>query len=85
VVAREKHDRKKIYCRKLGHHLTFHYCRTTESAKLCPKIVDCWFDIFDVRAFLEKHCTDAEMKPLFEEPAPKVLTLIDLIEKARRR
>ena len=73
------------HCRKLGHHLTFHYCRTTDGAALCPKILDCWFELFDIRAYLEQHYSKAEIDVLLEPPKPKVATLLELIEKAKRR
>lgn len=80
-----QHDKTQIYCRKLGHHLTFLYCRTTEGSNLCPKILDCWFEVFDVRAFLEQHYTEPEIETVFKAPQPKVASLIELIEKARKR
>ncbi len=79
------HDEREGYCRKLGHHLTFVYCRTLKDGAPCEKILDCWFEKFDVRAFLEAHYTDEEIYPLSKPPVSKAASLIELIEQARKR
>jgi hypothetical protein len=82
----DDHDRRTIRCRRLGHEVTFYYCRTQEGGSVCSLILDCWWEAFDVRAFLQEHLGEEEVERLAERrPRPKVLTLIELIEQARRR
>jgi hypothetical protein len=78
------HDEKEGYCRKLGHHLTFAYCRVCREGAPCDKILDCWFEKFDVRSFLEAHYTDEELYQVVKPQASKAASLIELIEKARK-
>ncbi len=83
-AAIDEHDAERIYCRKLGHHLTFHYCRSTAGDTLCEKILDCWFERFDLEAYLKAHYSREELDRLGKPPEPKMTSLISLIEKARR-
>ena len=81
--AVERHDGREIYCRRLGHPIHFGYCRTTDGGTLCPKIADCWFARFDVVSFLREHHPPAEVEGLAAAPPPKVVTLLELVERAR--
>lgn len=39
-----EHDREETYCRRLGHHLSFAYCRRAEGGQVCPRVLDCWYE-----------------------------------------
>ena len=81
----EEHDERVIRCRRLGHAVTFRYCRTQEGATICGAILDCWWETFDVRSFLEQNLPPEQAEELAGRAAPnKVLTLLELIEKARQ-
>jgi hypothetical protein len=84
-MALTEHDDRTVRCRRLGHMVAFRYCRTQEGRTVCPLILDCWWQVFDVRAFLEKHLP-AEQIARLERPAPrpKVVSLLEMIERARR-
>ena len=80
----EDHDKRQMRCKRLGHIVTFHYCRTQEGATICPAILDCWWESFDVRGFLKEHLDPEQFAKLEErQPPSKVLTLLEMIEKAR--
>lgn len=80
-----EHDGRTIRCRRLGHMVAFRYCRTQEGRTVCPLILDCWWQLFDVRAFLEAHLPGGEMARLERPtPRPKVVSLVQMIERARR-
>ncbi len=81
----KQHDDKQCYCRKLGHHLTFAYCRTTEGDIPCEKISDCWFETFDIVEFMKTHYPEASEKAATAPGKPKMLSLLELIEQARKR
>ena len=82
----EEHDERVRRCPRLGHEVTFRYCRTQEGESICPRILDCWWETFDVRGFLERHLPPEQMRPLLEgERPPKIASLVELIEQARRR
>ncbi|MEJ2724755.1 MAG: hypothetical protein P8175_08940 [Deltaproteobacteria bacterium] len=75
----------KIRCPRLGHQITFSYCRYENKGLPCFKILDCWFSHFLVDDFLRKELEPDEWKRAFESvPKPKMLTLVELIEEAKK-
>ncbi len=67
----------------LGHHLTFAYCRKANDGELCAKILDCWFEQFDVVDYVSRHHPEVLERSF--PPKPKVATLLELIQEAQRR
>jgi hypothetical protein len=74
-------------CPRLGHEITFEYCRRQDGGTVCPRILDCWWETFDVRGYLREHLSEEEFAALSERPPPKekVLSLVELIEQAKKR
>lgn len=85
ALEKEKYDRRRGYCRRLGHDVHFAYCRKTDDGRPCFKIMDCWFEYFDIRAWMTAHYTEEEIQALTKGPGSKVTSLVELIETARRR
>ena len=71
----------------LGHEVPFHYCRTQEGSRLCSRILDCWWQTFDVCGFLQANLPAEEFGKLVSAPPrpPKVSSLAELIAQARER
>lgn len=69
----------------LGHEITFAYCRTPGSDIPCRKIFDCWWETFDITAFIKKYYDKETLQMLTAPPQPKTSSLLDLIEQARQR
>ena len=65
--------------------MTFAYCRLPGRDMPCRKILDCWFETFDVRAFIDEHFTEQEIARILAPRADKVCSLVDLIHQARTR
>ncbi|MBN1496696.1 MAG: hypothetical protein JXA07_08000 [Spirochaetes bacterium] len=80
---KEQFDSKTSYCRSLGHHVPFRYCRTVNNGLPCRKIRDCWYEKIDIDGFIAQFYTESEHKQIFAPPAEKISSLIDLIRKAR--
>jgi len=81
----ESFDGEEIYCRKLGHFLTFNYCRREREGKPCSRIVDCWGERIPLRDFLAANFPARELEDL-DSPRPGRMTaLLELIEKAKKR
>ena len=78
-------DDREGYCRLLGHHLRFSYCRSCQEGLPCSRILDCWFEKFDVRKFVEENFSAEEIEQFLKPPKPKVQTLMTLIQKAQER
>ena len=80
--AVDEFDNREIYCRMLGHQLTFKYCRRTGDGSFCPKILDCWHRKLDIIRYMKAHYSYEQIQTLFRAPSSKMSTLIGLIEKS---
>ena len=79
-------DDVMIRCRRLGNPVPFSYCRFENKGAPCFKIMDCWYDHFMIEDFLRQELTADEWERTFDKPPKqKVLTLIELIEEAKKR
>lgn len=79
------HDTREQRCPRLGHPVTFGYCRQPASAQPCNKIFDCWWEYFEVVAFMSTHYDAPTLAALSAPPQPKTLTLLDLVHQAQQR
>ena len=78
-----KYDHLQGYCRILGHHVPFSYCRAPGDKPFCGKIAVCWGEKMDVAGFLHENYSPEEIAAVMQPPPPKITTLFDLIQKAR--
>jgi hypothetical protein len=76
-------------CRRLGQEVAFGYCRQETNGKPCRWILDCWWERFDVRAFLHAHLSEEAMAQVeragASPPPSKMLSLLDIIQQAKDR
>lgn len=75
-------------CPRLGGPVGFNYCLAAENEQQpCFKIMDCWWEQFDVYHYLEKALPTAQFEALIQAapPKPKATSLVELIEAARER
>lgn len=77
-------------CRRLGQEVAFGYCRQEEAGgQPCRLVLDCWWERFDVRSFLQAHLPPevmARVEHAGTAPAPsKVLSLVEMIQQAKDR
>jgi len=79
-------DENKIRCPRLGHQISFSYCRSENKGLPCFKSLDCWFEHFPVEAYLRRELKPEEWDNVFNRPPkPKMLSLVELIEEAKKR
>lgn len=84
-MALSDNDARSTRCRRLGHAVTFGYCRTQEGDSVCPHVLDCWRETFDVRSFLAEHLPEDELGRMCDSFARgKVVSLIELAQQARQ-
>lgn len=81
------HDARERRCPRLGHPVTFAYCRLHAAEKgPCFKALDCWWEIFDVAAYFKERLSEEDFARLAEaKPKPKICSILELIQQARDR
>lgn len=79
-----QHDRRKRRCPMLGHEVQFAYCRLPGSDTPCRKIFDCWWETFDVEAFIRAFYSEEEIARITAPRTDKVCSIVELIEKAKK-
>ena len=80
-----RYDSLMMYCRMLGHEVPFSYCRIPGQDLFCRKIADCWMGRIDIRTYLAETFTEEEIARASAPPAPKIVSLTELIRKAQER
>jgi hypothetical protein len=84
----EKTNRKlERRCPRLGGPVTFRYCMISGEDRLpCHKIFDCWWETFDIVRYLKDNLPADQFNRLMAaRPRPKIVSLVELIEKAKRQ
>lgn len=83
----EQKDLLQRRCPRLGGPVNFRYCRIGGDEEMpCLKVIDCWWEYFDVLAFFQQALpADRFRRLLRARPAPRVSSLIELIEQAKAR
>ncbi len=75
-----------IRCPKLGHLITFSYCEKEQGTLPCVRALYCWAGHFDVEGYFKERLSEEEWVRAFETPPkPKLVTLLELIEQAKKR
>jgi len=84
---REDMDRLERRCPRLGGPVSFGYCRTSgDDHSVCWKILDCWWESFDVVGYLQDSLSAEQFNKLVHaKPKPKIVSLIELVEQAKKR
>lgn len=74
-------------CPRLGSDISFRYCLLSgEDDGLCFKILDCWWEYFDVADYLRQNMPEtafAELIRTAEQPKNKLGSIIDIIQKVQ--
>ena len=74
-------------CPRLGNPVPFEYCEVCgDDQQPCFKILDCWWEQFDVVQYLKDNLAEDQFNRLMEaRPKPKVTSLLELIDQAKSR
>ena len=80
-------DELERRCPRLGGPVVFGYCRECgHDGKPCFKILDCWWERFDVASVMTAQVGAAGVEELRRaRPQPKITSLLDLIAQAKER
>ena len=73
-------------CPRLGGTVPFRYCMAPGEPTPCYKILDCWWEIFDVTSYLKACLPEEHFDRLFEDRGrPNRLdTILELVEKYKK-
>ncbi|MBP8979685.1 MAG: hypothetical protein KBG09_00365 [Syntrophobacterales bacterium] len=78
------YDDREIRCPKLGHELTFAYCRREGGDLPCARVILCWEVFFPVEDFLREVLSPEDWEAFCRRTPPDKLTsLLDLIARAK--
>ena len=82
--AKQKLERR---CPRLGGPVPFNYCMAVDEDKQpCFKVVDCWWETFDIVRYLQDNLPEEEFTRLMQaRPRPKIASLVEMIDLAKRR
>ena len=82
----EGYNLLEIRCPKLGGEVTFSYCREEGGSLPCTRIITCWYPYFPVDRYLRDTMSEeAWDRFLSHTPKDKIITLVELIEEAKKR
>ncbi len=79
-------DHRQMRCPRLGHEVTFAYCRQEGITRPCPRIIRCWEGFLPVTSFLQEELGVEKWHDFcLQTPPDKMTSLLDLIAKAKAR
>ncbi len=85
-IIDESKDHLERRCPRLGGPVSFRYCRLFAGDNLpCWKVFECWWEYFDVFTFFKENLSEENYNGLLnKKPKPKLLSLVELIEQAKK-
>ncbi len=83
------YEKLKRRCPRLGSEVSFAYCLTGGAdEKPCWKIFDCWWEIFDVTAYLKTRLSPETFEALKARasapPENKLTSIIEIAQQAKK-
>jgi hypothetical protein len=64
----------------------FTYCLRCEFEQPCLKVVDCWWETFDIVQYLKDHLPEDQFERVMNaRPKAKIASLVEVIQQARQR
>jgi hypothetical protein len=81
-MPEDTYDHLERRCPRLGGPVSFNYCRTCGDEKIfCQKIADCWWEYFDVAAWLKENLSEEDLNELLtKKPKPKLTGILEIIK-----
>ncbi|SHL25954.1 hypothetical protein SAMN02745216_04912 [Desulfatibacillum alkenivorans DSM 16219] len=76
-------------CPRLGNPIAFPYCmKCGENNGVCFKILDCWWEVFDVASYLKDALSPEDFQKLAAAqetgPQSKMASLLKVVEKVSK-
>ena len=83
-MLKEKYDSVELYCPKLGHHLSFKYCRSENLGLPCSRLIKCCSDKLPVQNYLNTHYSGEEINQILKRPEPKINSILDIVQRVNQ-
>ena len=76
----------ELRCPRLGGTVPFRYCMAPAEPTACPKILDCWWEVFDVSSYLKERLSEKDFLRVVNnrKPPSRMNTILDLVEKFKK-
>ncbi len=82
--AEDKYDNEEIRCRKLGHNVTFKYCRKESVDEPCEKMIDCWYSRMKIFEYLNgQFGTKFLQEFINRERKGKITSILEIVDRHR--
>ena len=77
----------EIRCPRLGGTVPFRYCMAPAEPAVCYKILDCWWEVFDVTSYLKAHLPEGDFSRLLENRnrPNRMESILELVEKFKSK
>lgn len=73
-------------CPRLGGPVGFGYCMHCEREQACVKVVDCWWETFDIVQYLKDHLPEDQLARVMNaKPQTKISSLVEVMAQAKQR
>jgi len=78
---REQFDGLDTYCRSLGHHVRFGYCRAAGGELPCARVGECWAARIPVDEYLREQFTPQEIERALAPKPGKLETILEIVQR----
>ncbi len=79
------HDKRKRRCPRLGNDVPFSYCRKPGEDIPCSKILDCWWEMFDIQTFMDENYSNDILLKIKKPPQLKTTSLLEMIQQVEKK
>jgi hypothetical protein len=80
----EQYDGEEIRCPRIGGYVNFRFCRSENNFLPCRWVINCWSERMDIENIIKENYSPQELERIFTPPRPKMVSLLELVEKAKR-
>ena len=83
----KKPEELETRCPRLGGTVPFRYCMAPGDPAPCYKILDCWWEVFDVAAYLKARLPEETLDRLFKDRKQpnRLNTILELVDKFKSK
>jgi hypothetical protein len=75
-----------IHCPRLGGTVPFRYCLAPGEPNPCFKILDCWWETFDITSYLRNQLPESGFNEMLRGRTPpnRLAVILDSVERLKK-